>query len=144
MFKHKIKPRAQLPNEGVTAAEGHSALVLGSVQQNFTTDEIKRVTTTRNNFWPSFSPSSWIIWGKQVRVFSAPKASLKKAPPGHASASLGKQLQSFLPVCHLSFLFKIIRSVIWEWEKSKMKRQMLGSRSGLTSTAALQNKGVSF
>lgn len=81
-----------------------------------------------------------MIWGK--KVFSVHKAPLKKAPPGQAPTSLGKQLQSLLPVCHLSFLFNLIRSVIWEWEEFKMKRQMLGSRSGLTSMQ--QNKGVSF
>lgn len=43
MFKHKIKPRAQLPNEDVRAAEGHSVFLLGSEQQKFRTDEIKRV-----------------------------------------------------------------------------------------------------
>lgn len=126
MFKNKVKPRVQLPNDDVTAAEGHSSLVLGSVQQNFRTHEIKRATTTWNNFWPSFSPSSWLNDLGKRRVFSASKASLKKAPPGQAPAFLGKQLQSLLPVCHLSVPFKLIRSEIWEWEESKTKMQVLG------------------
>lgn len=144
MCKHKIEPRAQLPNEDVTAAEGHSALVLATVQQNFRTDEIKRVTTTWNNFWPSFSPSSWFNDLGQTSIFGSHNITEKKAPPGQAPASLGKQLQSLLPVCHLSFLFKLIRSVIWEREESKMKRQMLGSRSGLTSMQHCKIKEAGF
>lgn len=86
-------------------------------------------------FLPSFSPSSRLNDLGQISIFCS-QSITEKASSRTSTTSPGKQLQSLLPVCHL----KLIRSVIWEWEESKKKRQMLGSRSGLTSMQHCKRK----